>query len=247
MPKITIARDLLYKKWTHIITNINICSDSQKALIIYLNKEKNIYNEKILFYLTRKLEKQIEYEKHHIFPKSVGGPNKEWNFVDVTQIEHQQLHHLRFQVYGEYIDKLANIFLIQPIEQRKKYQCLGSRTAVILRKCGFQNDKVQKEAAQKGRKSMTKKKKKGYFNRLNKTIQLHFKKDQIWVYKKQNQIMISINIKAFSCLSLVDLLEQLESSYFLVGTKESKKTTKTNGLSKVIKKTRAHYCGWFFL
>lgn len=113
----------------------------------------------------------------------------------------------------------------------------------MLKKCGFQNKEIQQKAAQKGRKSMTNKKKKGYFSRSSKEIQNHLKKDQVWFYQEK-QKSVAIQIKAFSCLTLVDLVQKLENTGLSVGKVESKITSKTSGLARVIKGQRKHYGGW---
>ena len=77
-----------------------------------------------------------------------------------------------------------------------------------------------------------------------KEIQNHFKKDQVWVYQK-NHKTVSIEIKVFSCLTLVNLVQKLENTEFAVGNVESKITSKTSGLARVLKGQRKNYGGWF--
>ena len=243
MPKISVTRMLLYEKWSLTIQSIALSVDPKKELLFYLKSNKNVYTERILCFLDRKRKKIGYYEKHHIFPKSIGGLDKDWNIIHVTQTEHSELHKLRFLVYGEYVDKLALSLLSQSFESRKKNQILGSRAAVMLKKCGFQNKEIQQKAAQKGRKSMTNKKKKGYFSRSSKEIQNHLKKDHVWFYQEK-QKSVAIQIKAFSCLTLVDLVQKLENTGLSVGKVESKITSKTSGLARVIKGQRKHYGGW---
>lgn len=118
MPKLSVAEKILYKKWFLIIQSIDKSEDPKKEILSYLKTNKNAYTEKILFFLSSKRKKIDNYEKHHIFPKSVGGANKQWNFVYVTHREHRNLHKLRFLVYHEYVDKFAQKRSVK--EKRKK-------------------------------------------------------------------------------------------------------------------------------
>jgi hypothetical protein len=136
--------------------------------------------------------------------------------------------------------------MTQSVNQRTKFQTLGSFSAVKLKKCGFQNPLIQKIAAAKGRANLTLKKKQAFFMRLSTPIQEHFNKTQKWVYEKEGRFLLKM-VCVNSCLSLACLLIQLESTGYAVGGVNTLKTTKTNGLSKVIKGIRPSYDGWSFL
>ena len=217
--------------------------------MIYLKRHNNSYHYLVTHLLTRKLVTQPDttYELHHIFPKSIGGPDKNWNLVKVTLREHRLLHLLRYRTYREHVDKLALTFLKQASDVRKARQISGSRSAVMLQSCGFQNPDVQKRAASKGRSNVTLKKRRGYFRRLHPQIQAHLNRDVVWSYcPHHGRESIDVDVLAHSCLTLVDLVRRLEVSGAPVGSKGSKLTSKTSGLARVIKQARSHYGGWSY-
>jgi hypothetical protein len=76
MPKITVARQKLYTKWFSIISGISKSQEPNQALILYLQSNLNTYNAYIFYLITREIPSARVYEKHHIFPKSVGGPDE---------------------------------------------------------------------------------------------------------------------------------------------------------------------------
>ena len=106
-----------------------------------MKTNSNVYNRFILNRLNNCVEAD-HYEYHHIFPKSIGGVDKSWNLIRLTVKDHHKAHFYRYQVYNEYIDKLALTLFNQDVNQKKVAQFLGSQSAVMLKKCGFQNPDV---------------------------------------------------------------------------------------------------------
>lgn len=51
---------------------------------------------------------------HHIIPRHAGGPDKSWNMVMLTTLDHQKAHELRFEVYQEKGDSDAARFWNDP-------------------------------------------------------------------------------------------------------------------------------------
>lgn len=249
MPKISKIKLVLQEQWSETIRRIDTSQDSSGSLLIYLKRHNNGYHTLVTHPLTRKLVTQPDttYELHHIFPKSVGGPDKNWNLVKVTLREHRLLHNLRVRTYREHVDKLALTFLKQAPHVRKAVELSGSRSAVNLQSCGFQNPDVQKRAASKGRSTMTLKPRRGYFHRLHPQIQAHLNRDVVWNYRpRHGHESIDVSVLAHSCLTLVDLVRRLGLSGAPVGSKGSKLTSKTSGLARVIKQARSHYGGWSY-
>lgn len=242
--KQTNCREQLKKKWVTIIDAIEKNPDCEKALIQYLSVHLNIYNQFILTRLNRCVNTN-KFESHHIFPKSIGGPDKSWNLINLTVKEHHQAHIYRYSVYHEYIDKLALSFFGQFVDQRKAAQLLGSQAAVMLKRCGFQNPAIQKKAAEKGRHTLTLKKKQSYFARLSPLIKKHLLTNQVWVYLTKNKKK-KVLVNARRCLTLTELVEYLEQTTGISIGKKGKLTTKTNGLSKVIKGVRKSYANWSY-
>lgn len=51
-------------------------------------------------------------EKHHIIPKSCGGPNKKWNLVKLTPEEHYRVHCLLPEIYPNGDEHRAMVFAV---------------------------------------------------------------------------------------------------------------------------------------
>lgn len=62
-----------------------------------MNYEK-IYSMLVETRKDRDLNPDGYYEKHHIWPKSLGGPNKKWNIVSLTAREHFIAHWLLYKI-----------------------------------------------------------------------------------------------------------------------------------------------------
>jgi hypothetical protein len=252
MPKVSKIKHVLQKRWSDTIVHIRVNKNPNEALRTYLREHNNGYNYLVTRLLTRRLSTQpgTAYELHHIFPKSIGGPNESWNLMLVTFCEHRALHMLRFHTYREHVDKLALTFLKQTVGERKTRQIAGSRAAVMLQACGFQNPHVQKRAASKGRSTMTPKKRQGYLRRLHPQIQAHLNVDTVWSYRRCRgctpDLQRDVEIEADSCSTLADLVRRLELSGAPVGSKGSKLTSKTSGLARVIRRMRSSYGGWSY-
>lgn len=112
MLKVKPIQKKLRKKWCFIIKSIESAKTPFNQIQNYLQSNFNPYTNYILqLRLLAKERKKSKlpqkhlYEKHHIFPKSIGGPNANWNIVLVTTEEHKKAHKIRYQVYHEYVDK----------------------------------------------------------------------------------------------------------------------------------------------
>ena len=57
------------------------------------------YDKLIETRLSRTIEKDVYYEKHHIIPKSLGGSNSKDNIVHLTAREHFLAHWLLWRIY----------------------------------------------------------------------------------------------------------------------------------------------------
>lgn len=60
----------------------------------------NPLQEYIAIVNQRQQEPLSEGERHHIIPKSCGGPNKKWNIVRLTSEEHIECHRLLTLIYA---------------------------------------------------------------------------------------------------------------------------------------------------
>lgn len=89
---------------------------NSEGLFNYLKKENNKYtlfimdkiktNASISQKITNKNFNfdSKQFEKHHIIPKHIGGPNASWNLVYLSKEDHVEAHLLRYEVYGEFGD-----------------------------------------------------------------------------------------------------------------------------------------------
>lgn len=99
----------LRKKWCSTIKSIQLDKAPFTQNNFDLQTNLNPYTHFIFQLLARKKKKSKLYQKHHIFPKSIGGPNASWNLVAVTLEEHRKAHVIRYKVYNEYVDE--NFFI----------------------------------------------------------------------------------------------------------------------------------------
>lgn len=116
MLKVKPIQKKLRKKWYSIIKSIESAKTPFNQIQNYLQSNFNPYTNYILQLLLLakkrkkpKLSQKHLYQKHHSFPKSIGGPNASWNLVTVTLEEHRKAHVIRSKVYNEYVDE--NFFI----------------------------------------------------------------------------------------------------------------------------------------
>lgn len=112
MLKVKLIQKELRKKWCSIIKSIESSKTPFNQIQNYLQSNLNPYTDSILqLRLLAKERKESKlyqkhlYQKHHIFPKSIGGPNASWNIVLLTPEEHKKVHAIRYDVYHEYVDQ----------------------------------------------------------------------------------------------------------------------------------------------
>lgn len=102
-------------------------------------------------------EKQASPEKHHVIPSRLGGPDEDWNLVNVSYDEHFKVHQLRYHQYQEPGDRMALNPRQNTDEKTREKKAESSRKGHATmrdRNIGFQNPAVQSEL---GRRSGGKK------------------------------------------------------------------------------------------
>jgi len=195
-------------------------------------------------------------EKHHIIPCHEGGPDDEWNLVEVSNKEHMDLHHLRFEAYQNHLDLLALRFRKKPMnEQQLKAQMEEMKKhheSMKQRQVGFYSGEVQSELG-KRRKRHTQKREIHYVKKVSKNKTVLFKKTLKFIFLN-NQLEIITPPGTFSRTGAIKpfLLHSMpENCSYAESIKQDKYFT-TN-INKVLNKfidgmpkesQRSFYKGW---
>lgn len=94
-------------------------------------------------------------QKHHIFPIFSGGPDCNWNIINLSVKDHFKAHSLRYDVYQEEGDRVALSFWTNPsnntdeaIQRRIKLSHANSKKNCT----GFNNSENQRKNGNKGGK-----------------------------------------------------------------------------------------------
>ena len=107
-----------------------------------------IYESLVTSAKVRKLSAGQYYEKHHIWPKSMGGPNDEFNIVKLTGREHFIAHRLLAKIFPDSSIVHAP-FLMACKNKKNKYGVVTSRLYEILRKAHAERVSKDRDAAKK--------------------------------------------------------------------------------------------------
>lgn len=91
-------RALLSSRYDHI--------GNRNDLRNYLISENNVYSAFILEKLSSPPPQRDENpaggtEVHHIIPRHAGGPDSQWNLIELTRQDHVRAHELRYEAYNE--------------------------------------------------------------------------------------------------------------------------------------------------
>lgn len=88
---------------------------NRQQLKDFLKKDRNEHNNLALELIQRDEERRKnksslekgQFSRHHVIPLHAQGSPDAWNIVVLTKAEHDQIHRLRYQVYGKIEDKQA--------------------------------------------------------------------------------------------------------------------------------------------
>lgn len=226
----------LIQKWKLVLETIHSIED----MIFYLQNCDNLYASFILQKLEeapKLLEQNIPVEKHHIIPRSLGGPDAEWNIIVLTHVDHYLAHNLRFKVYSEFVDQLFLRLRTGQIVQAQRDRIKASHQTQKFNKTGFFNTFQQALRGKKGGKTQTEKKLENYRNKLSFLIQQALASRMVWTNK---DIEYPIIIEPHECSLVLELMKKLQE-HRSFGT--CQKSTVTSGLARVMKGQRKSYQG----
>lgn len=101
-PEFELYSANLRKEYKPIIAQINSADHRDN----YLKKSDNNYTRFILEKLSKNsqiIDKNPSrlIEIHHIIPLACGGPDVNWNRMELTYSDHNRAHSIRWQVYKE--------------------------------------------------------------------------------------------------------------------------------------------------
>nr|YP_009105649.1 putative HNH homing endonuclease [Xylochloris irregularis]AIT94362.1 putative HNH homing endonuclease [Xylochloris irregularis] len=184
------------------------------------------------------LEQNLPVEKHHIIPKSLGGPDAEWNLVVLTHTDHYIAHNPRFKVYSEFIDQLFLRLRTGQTLQAQRDRIKASHKTQKFYQTGFFNKFQQVLRGKKGGKTQTPKKIEKYRTKLSLLIQQALASRMVWTNK---YLEYPVVIEPDECSLVLEVMKKLQE-HRSFGT--CQKSTITSGLARVMKGQRKSYQGW---
>ena len=186
---------------------------------------------------TKKKNKKL-FENHHIIPRAVGGSDFMWNLIPLSYEDHFTAHQLQYQEYGEYVDALFLRFRTNSTAQKSAIMRVASHYSQKANKNGFYSSVVQSCNGKKGGAKQTQKKIVGYRKKLSLPVQHALSQYLLWEHHVSNTGIIFLPNE----ISLVKgILQRLHE---LIPFQNSKITSLTSGLARVIKKERKSFCNW---
>ncbi len=179
----------------------NIISNKQELIFFLINENtsysnyiKNLFEKNSLEYL-----KQTQTHRHHIIPLHMGGPDKDWNLINLSIEQHSYAHKLLFENYGNYFDLCASCMLLG--QTNAGFEAIRKANQLKMKKnqVGFYNSELQRELGKR-----QKKKRKPYARNLY--VKAALEKGIIIQWIQTNEIVI---IEPFTYPSLVDVINYL--------------------------------------
>lgn len=209
---------------------------SRDDCIQYLKQNPNLYNDFIL----HRIKNSVAFEqKHHIFPRHAGGPDVDWNLVDLSSKDHIEAHRLRLIVYNEQGDKSAMAFFTNPemnSYERIQERIKNSHVSQQRNKNGFYSSTKQRENGIKGGKIQTEAKREKYVQKQCAGVAEALSKTMFWKHKTSVGIL---KIPANSIVLLDEIRTLFLANFSLTDEEKTKlqnvkKSTFTSALRKVL-------------
>ena len=164
------------------------------SLVAFLQQEGGAHSAYCLDLIRRQQtltdeEKQAYPEKHHVIPSRLGGPDDDWNLVNVSYEEHFKVHELRYDQYKELGDRMALNPRQNTDETTRDKKAESSRkghATMKERNQSFWNPHVQSELGSRSGGKKTPAREAAYEQQAaNKGVYNEvFKKDLVFTYTK---------------------------------------------------------------
>ena len=226
-----------------LITKIKDSIDPTATFQSYLEECNDSYTNFIIEKLKEKKSKEpFVTEVHHIFPKSIGGPELPWNEIYLSIEDHTEAHALRAEVYGQTPDVLAvRMRLSQSAEARRIFLQKSIDTRRVLGITVF-DPGFQSRAGKIGGSIFSEEKSEKWAEKMNPSSREAFANTMIWKHK-------SGEILTFPPGTIERPQYLARALHQAVPFKSNKIAEKDapGALSKVMKGTRQSYSGWFFV
>lgn len=217
--------------------------ESTTDLRNYLTSTNDVYTRFVLDLISKQDASKVYEEGHHIFPKSVGGLDDDWNILPVSYEDHLRCHELRYKAYGELTDKLAiNLRKCQTREQQTIARQKGRETQRI-KKIGLFDSTMQSVRGKKGGARQTEAKRERYKEKLSEPVKNALEGAMIWKYASKDGIETELFFAPGSYELVKDLYFALDKAV-PYSFSSAKITSHTSGLAKIIKGERLSYQGW---
>lgn len=224
-----------------VIENIKSIRDLKK----YLTLKNDVYTLFMLDLLEKQDQGKTYEEYHHIIPKSLGGPDEDWNLLPISYLDHTRAHELRLEAYEEIVDHLGlRLRKNLTLQERRDAKRRGLETQKLEKK-GFYDPAMQSLRGKKGGAKQTQAKFDGYTRKVSPAVKQALEKGMIWYHTSKagdidQELFFSPGTHARP-QELYWALFEVEASSFSSSTIIG---NHTGGLTKVILGKRKSYQGW---
>ena len=224
----------LKKAYEPIIVKINSAKDRDN----YLRKLDDDYTRFILKKLSEKTDKNQSIEIHHIIPLACGGPDEDWNRMELSYSDHTQAHAIRWGTYKEENDSRSLNFRSNISETDRKEYLARSLETRRKQKVGIHNPTVQSDLGKRGGAKQTQAKREAMESKLSPEFVAARNAGMIWFHKSG----VKCIMEPHSILLPQDMYSLLNAAYSF--PEDANKKSIPGGLLKVIKQIRKTHYGW---
>ena len=234
---------IVTQKFKLIINNINESTNPLAARDRYFEECNDPYTNFITEKLKLNLGKEpFVNEMHHIFPKSIDGPELSWNEMYLSVEDHTEAHAIRAEVYEQTSDILAvRMRLSKSAESRRKFLQKSIDTRRINKITVF-DPGFQSQAGKIGGSTFSEKNSLKWADKMNQSSKNAFTSTMVWKHRSGEILTFPPNT--------FQRPQYLARALHQVIAFSSDRITEKNApgaLSKVIKGTRSSYNGWSFV
>lgn len=226
----------------------------------YLNQENNAYSDFILSILDQPEGSYVSnagegaaFERHHIIPRHAGGPDSQWNLIQLTVADHDRAHRIRYEVYGEFGDYNCSraadptLPLNEEFETRRREgQVRGDETRRI-EQTGIYAPGVSAAGGRASAAVNSIQRLYSHQNQMSPETRAALYNGCTWYHTRTNITLVVTARQALTVSRLKDLLAAAlpEGSNDRISlTRETNNNNITSGISKVIRGERQSAYGW---
>lgn len=178
---------------------------SREDLLAFLKANPNEYNHFMLSKLTEEQMNKEEGVTHHVLPKHMGGPDDEWNLINLLPEEHYKAHELRYKIYNNPGDEAALKFWSKPhlnSKEAARERALMTHQKCREKKLGFFSPEQQSLNGKKGGAKKSEANIQKHVDKLSTDIKEALSKPMCWQHKSTG---VFVDVPANSIRLLVEL------------------------------------------